>query len=404
MNPKFSTAVLKVLSHMLTLKPAPMIEGERSLFRIANYCKINDYNKVLVITSSILAEMDWAKEFYSSLEKKDIDFVVYDKADTEPTFSLAREILSFAGKFSPDCVVAIGGGSVIDVAKLICAGLEKPDKPLEKFAGILKVFKMKPLIAVPTTAGTGSETTFISVITGDDGVKKTIVSPKIIPNLAVLDGNLTKSLPTKLTASTGIDALSHAVESYISTCDKKSHDHFAPMATSLIFQYLKKSCDEPENGEYRLKMLKASYLAGNAMNNEMVGYAHAFAHQLGSFYHISHGEAIAMCLVNALKFQLSSAKNKFSKLCKMCGFVRENEDEMVSAQIFIDKVDKLIKSLGLKQKCSKLERKDYGKIIENAFYETARRYPMSRFMTTEEAVAFLDQIKGEDDESDSSES
>lgn len=134
---------------------------------------------------------------------------------------LAKSIIDFSKDFEPDVVIAIGGGSVLDVSKLVSAGLADLNKPLEKFSGLLKVRKRLPLIAVPTTAGTGSETTFISVITDAQGIKRTIVSPKIIPNLAVLDGELTVSLPKELTASTGIDALSHAVESYLSTCTKK---------------------------------------------------------------------------------------------------------------------------------------------------------------------------------------
>lgn len=396
MNPKVSTWFLKGVSHCLNLKPAPMIEGSGCVKRIANYCIINKYKKALVVTSKTLLELGSLQAFFESLKRNGIESIVYDNIAGEPNFVLAKSIIDFSKDFEPDVVIAIGGGSVLDVSKLVSAGLADLNKPLEKFSGLLKVRKRLPLIAVPTTAGTGSETTFISVITDAQGIKRTIVSPKIIPNLAVLDGELTVSLPKELTASTGIDALSHAVESYLSTCTKKAHDFYAPTAINMIFNNLKNSYDNPEDLNFRNKMLKASYLAGVSMNNEMVGYAHAFAHQLGALYHIPHGNAIAMTLVRVLQFQQESATKKLAELAIYCGFSKEGESEQRSANIFIEKVDELITSLNLKQNCKQLKSEDYEFIIQNAFYETARRYPVSRFMTHDEAVAFLDSIKGEE--------
>ncbi len=396
MNPKISTWFLKGVSHFLNLKPAPMIEGSGSVKRIANYCIINKYRKALIVTTQSLIELGLLEGFFESFKKNGLEYIVYDNVNGEPNFVLAKNILDFSKNFNPDVVVAIGGGSVLDVAKLIAAALTDPNRPLEKFVGILKVRKkLKPLIAVPTTAGTGSETTFIAVITDAQGIKRTVVSPKIIPSLAVLDGELLVSLPKTLTASTGIDALSHAVESYISTCTKKAHDFYAPTAINMIFNNLKNSYENPDNLVYRNKMLKASYLAGVSMNNEMVGYAHAFAHQLGAHYHIPHGNAIAMTLVRVLQFQLNTATKKLAELASFCGFVDEGESEQKAAEIFIKKVAELISSLNLHQTCEKLKKEDYESIIENAFYETARRYPVSRFMTHDEAVAFLDSLKEE---------
>lgn len=396
MNPKISTWFLKGVSHFLNLKPAPMIEGGGSVKRIANYCIINKYKKALVITSRTLMELGSLQAFFESLKRNGIECIVYDNINGEPNFVLAKSIIEFSKDFEPDVVIAIGGGSVLDVSKLVSASLADLNRPLEKFAGLLKIRKgIRPLIAVPTTAGTGSETTFIAVITDAQGVKRTVVSPKIIPSLAVLDGELLVSLPKTLTASTGIDALSHAIESYLSTCTKKAHDFYAPTAINMIFNNLKNSYGNPQDLNFRNKMLKASYLAGVSMNNEMVGYAHAFAHQLGALYHIPHGNAIAMTLVKVLQFQQESARKKLAELASFCGFAKEGESEQKNANIFIEKVEELIASLNLKQNCEQLKKEDYETIIQNAFYETERRYPVSRFMTHDEAVAFLDSIKGE---------
>lgn len=405
MNPKISTWFLKIFSHLLFLKPAPLIEGTGSLKRVTNYCLMNEYKKVFIITSENLTKLGSYDVLLEDLKEKNLEYKIFDKVFGEPNFSLAKNIIEFLKDYQPDVVVAIGGGSVLDVAKLVCASLSYPNKPLEKFAGLFKVIKkIRPLIAVPTTAGTGSETTFISVITNDKNIKKTIVSPNIIPNLAVLDGNLTLSLPKNLTASTGVDALSHAIESYLSTCTKHGHNFYAPTAIKMIFNNLYKSYQNPDNIEYRNKMLKASYLAGVSMNNEMVGYAHAFAHQLGSIYHIPHGNAIAITLVKVLEFQLNEAMGKMAELAKFCGFVSENENEYESAKIFIEKVRELIDSLNLEQNAPFLNKSDYETIINNAFYETARRYPVSRFMTKQEAIYFLDELKGENNESNSTKS
>lgn len=392
--PKITTWVLKVLSKFIKVPKAPLIEGENSILRIANYCKMNNYNNVLVVTAPFLSSSNKLTGLYDKFKSAGINFCVFDKVEGEPTFMLCEDVVQIALEEQADVVVAIGGGSVIDLSKVVCAGVTNK-KPLKKLAGVLKVAKKPlPLFAVPTTAGTGSETTFIAVVADVSGQKKTIISPKIVPNLAVLDGNLLANMPAKLTASTGIDALSHAIESYLTTNTKPDHDFYAPTATKMIFENLKKCIEDPGNMEYRQKMLKASYLAGISMNNEMVGYAHAFAHQLGAFYHIPHGEAIAMVLVRVLKFEHDKCAKKLAELGIAIG-LDESLGEDILSKLFIEKVSGLIREIGLPQFSKQIERKDFDKIIENAFKETAYRYPVCKFMDKAEASRFLEILEDE---------
>ena len=391
---KITTWFLKFLTKFFNVPKAPLIEGENSILRVVNYCKMSEFNNVLIVTAPFLTAGDKLNKFFEKLNSAGIKFCIFNKVETEPTFDLCEEVRHIALEENADVVIAIGGGSVIDLCKVVCAGVTN-NKPLSKLAGIFKVRKKPlPLYAVPTTAGTGSETTFVAVVTDSLGQKKTIVDPKIVPSLAVLDSNLTIDMPQKLTASSGIDALSHAIESYVSTNYKKDHDFYAPTAVSLIFSNLKKCIENPQDKIAREKMLKASYLAGISMNNEMVGYAHAFAHQLGSFYHIPHGEAIAMVLVRVLHFERENCQKQLAELGVAIG-LDESLDEELLSRLFIEKVANLIRDINLNQYCKQVDKKDYDKIIENAFKETAFRYPVCKFMTKEDAYVFLDRLDEE---------
>lgn len=392
---KITTWVLKVLSKFIKVPTAPLIEGENSILRIANYCQMRGFNKVLIVTAPFITASEKLVPLYEKLRNANIEFCVFDKVEREPNFDLCEEVKHTALEEKADVIVAVGGGSVIDLCKVVCCGVTD-DRPLNKFAGILKVRKKPlPLFAVPTTAGTGSETTYISVVSDSTGQKKTIVSPKIVPALAVLDPMFLVNMPNKLLASTGIDALAHAVESYLTTNTKSGHDFYAPTAVKLIFSNLKKCINEPDNLVAREKMLKASYLAGISMNNEMVGYAHAFAHQLGAFYHIPHGEAIALVLVRVLRFEADKCQNKLAQLGVAIG-LDESLGEELLAKLFIEKVANLIREINLPQHTKAVQKNDYEQIINNAFKETAFRYPVCKFMTKEDAFKFLDRLDEED--------
>ena len=390
-----TTFFIKILSKLIKVPSAPLIEGENSLLRVVNYCKLNEYNKILIVTAPFITANSKLNGLFEKLRASNIEFCVFDKVEGEPTFHLCEEVKHTAMEENVDVIVAVGGGSVIDLCKVVCAGV-KDDKPLIKFSGILKVRKKPlPLFAVPTTAGTGSETTFIAVISDSQGQKRTVISPKIVPQLAVLDCNLLVNMPAKLTASTGIDALSHAIESYISTQKTNGHSFYAPTAVNIIFNNLKKCVNEPENKIARQKMLKASYLAGISMNKEMVGYAHAFAHQLGAFYNIPHGQAIAMVLVKVLHFQREKCQSKLAELGIAIG-LDESLGEEILSKLFIEKVANLIREIGLPQYCKQVEKKDYKQITANAFKETAFRYPVCKFMSKEDAYKFLDRLDEEE--------
>lgn len=393
--PKVTTGIIKLFSKCINVPKAPLVEGEGALLRVANYCKLKKYNSVLVITAPFLAGSEKLKPLYDKFKSSGIKFWVFDKVEGEPTFDLCEEVRRIAVEDGVDVVVAIGGGSVMDLAKVVCAGVTN-DRPLTSFSGILKIYKKPlPLFAVPTTSGTGSETTFISVVSDSTGQKRTIVSPKIVPDLAVLDPILVEDLPQRLTASTGIDALSHAIESYISTCTKDGHDFYAPTAVKMIFENLKTCIENPYDLDARLKMQKTSYLAGISMNNEMVGYAHAFAHQLGAFYHIPHGEAIAMVLVRVLRFEQENCSKQLAELGLAIG-LDESLGEEILSKLFVEKVATLIREIGLPQYCKQVKRSDFEKIIDNAFKETAYRYPVAKFMEKEEAYKFLELLEDEE--------
>ncbi len=395
--PKITTSFIKLASACLTIPEAPTIVGAGKRAEAVSYLKKKGYKKALIITSPSIVRYGFTDVITEGLKAQGMDYIITTEVAPDPTFAIAQSIRKKGMEAGVDCIIAIGGGSVLDCSKLVAASLVSKCRSVESFAGLLRVFK-KPMemIAIPSTAGTGSESTFIAVISNSEThQKKTMVSPKIVPDLAILDGEMLTKMPAKFAASTGMDALSHAVESYISTFNrKKTHDKHAPMAIKAIFENLYTSFCEQDNVEVKNKMLLASYYAGISMNNEMVGYAHAFAHQLGGVYGVPHGEAIGITLPQVLEYNRKSAEKKMAKLAVYCGLGTQDMSADKLADAFISKVKDLRDSMGLPAKCDKLKEEDYDMIIANAFKETSVRYPVARFMTKQDARDFLNAIKG----------
>lgn len=349
---------------------------------------------VLVVTSPGSARHGLLSPLLSALSECAVAYTVYDRTQPNPTVLNVEEALGAYREGGCSAIVALGGGSVIDCAKGVGARLAYPKRPLSRLAGVMRVRRRIPtLVAIPTTAGTGSETTLAAVITdGEARHKYAIMSFPLIPHFAVLDPIFTYTLPRHLTATTGMDALTHAVEAYIGRATTAKTRRLAEGAVKLIFENVEAACDAPEGREARKAMLEASYMAGVAFSVSYVGYVHALAHSLGGHYDTPHGLANAVLLPHVLRGYGRSAEKKLHRLAVAIGAVGAGEDCAAGALAFIEAVEALCRRLEIPPVIPELRREDIPALAATAEREANPLYPVPRLMTKEELCAFYEAI------------
>lgn len=361
-----------------------------SVEELAPILSSSGLNRALIITDSFLHSSGATASLEKSLSDENIGYVIYDKTRPNPTVEnveRARQLY-----VSEECcaMIAFGGGSSIDCAKAVGARIAYPKKTLSKLKGNLRVLrKTPPLIAIPTTAGTGSETTVTSVIT-DTGLqhKYTMNNFPFIPEYAVLDPKVTRTLPPALTATTGIDALTHAVEVYIGRSTTKETRKMAIDATRLIFKSIEKAYSNGDDLQARADMLSAANLAGAAFSKSYVGYIHAVAHSLGGQYNTPHGLANSVLLPIFLEAYGSCIYKKLNALAQAVGIVDENTPDKDGALAFISAVRDLNNRLGIPETLSEIREKDIPKMAQHAALEGNPLYPVPMLMNAKELEKF----------------
>ena len=344
-------------------------------------------NSVMVVTDRSIRGLGLTKGLEDSLADAGISVSVFDSTVANPTTDNVEDARGMYIRSRCQALIGFGGGSSIDAAKAVGARIAYPRKPLSKMKGILKVRRRLPLlIAVPTTAGTGSETTLASVIV-DSGTrhKYPINSFPLIPRYAVLDPSVTLSLPPSITASTGIDALTHAVEAFIGRSTTRETREASIEAVRLIFENLPKAVADGSDIEARRKMLRASFLAGSAFTKSYVGYVHAVAHSLGGRYDTPHGLANAVLLPHVLKAYGKSAERKLAILAEAIG-MRKNGDAFIKA------VEALEAGIGIPSSIRGIREEDIPELAAMAEKEANPLYPVPRLMTAKELEPFYHDV------------
>ena len=296
---------------------------------------------------------------FEELKKENIEYVVYDGVQPNPTIPSIEECKQIY--LDNDCqgIIAFGGGSPMDCAKAAAARVVKPKKSVRKMRGYLKVNKkLPPFFAVPTTAGTGSETTLAAVVTDPTTHEKNaICDPCLRPKYAVLDPVLTVGLPPHITSTTGMDALTHAVESYIGKSNVKSTIKYAEDAVVLIHTNLEKAYNNGKDMEARNNMLKASFYAGNAFTRAFVGYVHAIAHNLGGMYNTPHGLANATILPYVLEWYGASIYKPLASLSDLIGLSKDNMSLEDKAKAYINEIRRMNQAMNIPDKFISLTKK-----------------------------------------------
>ena len=341
---------------------------------------------VLIITDGGIMTLGLTRRLEKALKEAGIPYTIYDKTVANPTTVNVREALELYHKEGCDAIIGFGGGSSMDCAKATAARIAKPHQSLAQMKGILKVHKKLPLlIAIPTTAGTGSETTLAAVITDAKTRHKYAINDfPLIPRYAVLDPKVTLSLPPFITATTGMDALTHAVEAYIGNSTTPGTRKNALDAVRLIFENLDTAYTDGQNIEARRNMLRASYFAGCAFTKSYVGYVHAVAHSLGGKYNVPHGLANAVILPMVLETYGDSITHKLRNLAVAAGLCDKNEDDKTASRMFIDAVKDMKKRFGIGDYIPEIQETDIPELAHYADKEANPLYPVPVLMDASE--------------------
>ncbi|HAT4142106.1 TPA: L-threonine dehydrogenase [Clostridium perfringens] len=306
------------------------------------------FKKALIVTDKVLGQIGIVKKVTDVLDSKNIEYAIYDETKPNPTVKNVNDGLALLKEKECDFVISLGGGSAHDCAKGI-ALLATNGGEIKDYEGVDKSKKPQlPMVGINTTAGTGSEMTLFAIITDEERhIKMALVDKHLTPIIAVNDPMLMLAMPKSLTAATGMDALTHAIEAYVSTAATPITDACAEKAIELISNYLVNAVENGQDVEARDMMAYAEYLAGMAFNNASLGYVHAMAHQLGGFYNLPHGVCNAILLPHVQEYNKSTSASRLAKIAKIMGGNIEGLTDEQGADLCIDMIKSLSQTIGI---------------------------------------------------------
>lgn len=370
-------AVFKIGMYLIPWGMPETLEGPGSVKKLPELIKEKGYSKVLVVTDKVLMDLGLPKGMLEAMDEGGIEYVIYDGVQPNPTDRNVNEGLKLFKENGCQAMVAFGGGSPMDCCKGIGAMAVKKGKTVEQLQGLFKVLHRIPTIfAVPTTAGTGSETTVAAVITNEKTHHKASMNDtSLMPKYAVLDPELTVGLPPKVTSTTGMDALCHAVEAYTNnTYNSKLEKKLSEDAVKLIYDNLYKAYTDGSNIKARQNMQKAAFYAGRAFTRGCVGYVHAIGHTLGGLYGTPHGLAMSVILPHVMRQFGSAAHERLARLAEVCGMTGANDAE--KAEKFISWIEEMKAKMDIPAGLDVIKDEDVPQIIEWAMKEANPLYPV----------------------------
>lgn len=368
----------------------------QSVAEIADVCREQGIDTVMIVTDQGIRSLGLTDFLEKSLTEQGISYCIYDRTVANPTIWNVEEARELYLEQGAQAIIAFGGGSSMDCAKAAGARIAKPNQSISQMKGLLKVHKKLPLlIAVPTTAGTGSETTLAAVITDSEKHHKYPINDfSLIPRYAVLDYHETVGLPKNITATTGMDALTHAVEAYIGESTTKETREMAEQAVRLVYLHLKNAYDNGENKEARKGMLKAAYCAGVAFTKSYVGYVHAVAHSLGGQYGTPHGLANAVLLPVVLRMYGPACEKKLAKLARKTEVADAGMDDAAAAERFIDWIQEMNDYMQIPRTFPDIRDEDIPEMARHADKEGNPLYPVPKLMNRRELEQIYRNVKG----------
>ncbi len=382
-----------VVTRRLPIRQPTMLVGPGSSARLGQAICDFGHRRILIVTDAIVSQLGLLRPLVGALEARGTPYVVYDEVTPDAPIPLVEKgIELFVGK-GCDAIVAFGGGSPMDAAKAIGLSAANHKHPRELVGYFRGLHGPAPIYAVPTTAGTGSEVTVAAVVSDPEhGTKHVIADTRLVPKMAALDPELMVGLPPAVTAATGMDALTHAVEAYIGGWSTEFTDSMALSAASMIFENLPVAYARGDDLGARERMALASTYAGLAFTRANVGNVHAIAHQLGGRYHTPHGLANAIVLPQVLRFSTVEAAGRLASLATRVGLGQPGDPDGKLARLFVDAVEDMNRSLGIPATLQALREEDIPALAEAACWEADTNYPVPRRMTQSDCEALLRQI------------
>lgn len=349
--------------------------------------------KLLVVTDKPLRELGLLDATLAALTGQGVTAEVYDGVLPDPTQQVVDDGVATLRQHGCEAVLAFGGGSSIDCAKVVALAGANQCSAQDCIGANKCKLPALPLFAVPTTAGTGSEGTCIAVISDNDSHEKSgVIDTSMIPRAAALDPELMRGLPAHITAATGMDALTHAIESYIGTFGNEETDFYALAACRLVFQYLPRACSDGADLEAREAMSLASYYGGLAITQALVGYVHAVSHNLGARYGVPHGLGNAMVLPHVLELLKADATEPMARIAVHAGLGSAGETASALAQKLVDAVWQLNRDIGIPETTDVIKAEDVDELTDVALAEGSG-YPTPRFFERHECRALLERLR-----------
>ena len=385
---------MKIVNYFIGYRTPKLIEGEGSVLTLPKFILNQGVKKVLLVTDNGLMNLGLPNGLIQAMKDEGLEYELFYNIEPNPTDVNVEEGYSVFKNGKCQGIIAFGGGSPIDCAKAIAAKNAHPHKSIKQLQGILKVHKkICPFYAVPTTAGTGSETTVAAVITIQSTHHKAPINdPSILPKYAVLDPELTIALPASITATTGIDALCHAVEAYTNhTYNTREENQRAKNAVKLIYNNLYRVYLDGSNIESRANMQRAAFDAGRAFTRGCVGYVHAVGHTLSGLYGIAHGKAMSIILPHVLKQFGSAIYDRLAELADVCEMPGNTNEE--KANNFIKWIEDLNEKMNIPNKFDCIEEKDIDQIIKWATKEANPLYPVPVIWQYNDFKQLIDSIR-----------
>lgn len=351
------------------------------------------HHKLLVVTDEVIARLGLMRPLLDALGPDGPQVVLFDTVTPDAPIAIVEQGIALYQEQGCDAILAFGGGSVMDAAKAIGLAAANDKHPRE----LVGYFKARrdppPLYVVPTTAGTGSEVTVVSVISDPEQRRKLVIAtPRAVPRMAALDPQVMVGLPPAITAATGMDALTHAVEAFIGRWSTEATDSLALTAVALVFEYLPRAFADGQDLVARERMALASMYAGLAFTRADVGNVHAIAHQLGGLYHTPHGLANAIMLPHVLRFSLPEAVPRLAALAVRAGVGQAGDTPLKQARQFIDAVAAMNQSLGIPAQLDTLRAEDIPALAKAACWEADTNYPVPRVMSQADCAALLRKV------------
>ena len=385
-----------IVSPLLRWRTPQALRPANGLGELADILQSHGITRYLLIHGKTVGKLGIVRPLLTRSEELGLTCVEFDDVAPDPTVEMVEQARQAYLTGNCSAIVAVGGGSPMDCAKAVAARIARPDKSVCDMRGLLKIRrKTPPIYAVPTTSGSGSETTLAAVICDPKTQTKFAINdPVLIPSYVVLDASLTRTLSPEVTAQTGMDALTHAVEAYIGHSNTSQTRAMAARAVKKIFRYLPEAYADGDDLEERRQMQEASYCAGVAFTRAYVGYVHAIAHTLGAKYHIPHGLANAVILSYVLECSFKQARRELAELGKYSGESEVTDNRQQAAERFVRGVKKLRNTLGIPEHLPQIQAADIPEMARKADREANPLYPVPRLLNVKELERLYRVIAG----------